>query len=48
VSRTGDNKRRFEFSPWLKKLGVGGFVFFLVKGLAWLLVPIIIAKSCAG
>lgn len=29
---------------WLKRLGVGGFVFFLVKGLLWLLVPYIIAK----
>lgn len=25
--------------PWLKRLGVAGFVFFLVKGLLWLLVP---------
>jgi hypothetical protein len=24
---------------WLKRLGVGGFLFFLVKGLLWLLVP---------
>lgn len=25
--------------PWLKRLGVVGFLFFLVKGLLWLLVP---------
>lgn len=25
--------------PWLKRLGVAGFVFFLMKGLLWLLVP---------
>jgi hypothetical protein len=25
--------------PWLKRLGVAGFVFFLLKGLLWLLVP---------
>jgi len=25
--------------PWLKRLGVAGFLFFLLKGLLWLLVP---------
>ena len=25
--------------PWLKRIGVAGFVFFLVKGLLWLLLP---------
>jgi hypothetical protein len=24
---------------WLKRLGAGGFLFFLIKGLLWLLVP---------
>jgi hypothetical protein len=24
---------------WIKRLGFGGFLFFLVKGLLWLLVP---------
>jgi hypothetical protein len=28
---------------WLKRLGFWGFVFFLVKGLLWLLVPALIA-----
>jgi hypothetical protein len=28
---------------WIKKLGVAGFLFFLIKGLLWLLVPAIIA-----
>jgi hypothetical protein len=28
---------------WLKRLGVGGFLFFLVKGLLWLLVPAALA-----
>jgi DMSO reductase anchor subunit len=26
-------------TSWLKRLGVGGFLFFLVKGLLWLIVP---------
>lgn len=24
---------------WLKRLGVAGFLFFLIKGLLWLLLP---------
>jgi hypothetical protein len=24
---------------WLRRLGLGGFFFFLVKGLAWLTLP---------
>jgi len=29
--------------PWLKRLGVAGFVFFLLKGLLWLTVPGLLA-----
>lgn len=32
---------------WIKRLGVVGFMFFLVKGLAWLIVPVLVAKSCS-
>ena len=28
---------------WLKRIGAGGFVFFLIKGLLWLLVPAFLA-----
>jgi hypothetical protein len=31
--------------PWLKRLGVGGFLFFLIKGLLWLLVPAVITVA---
>lgn len=32
---------------WLKRLGVAGFLFFLVKGLLWLIVPALIGyASC--
>jgi len=24
--------------PWLKKIGIAGFLFFLIKGLIWLAV----------
>lgn len=29
-----------------KKLGVVGIIFFTLKGLAWLAVPLLIAKGC--
>lgn len=28
---------------WLKRLGAGGLLFFLIKGLLWLLVPAFLA-----
>jgi hypothetical protein len=30
-------------SNWIKRLGLLGFLFFLAKGLLWLLVPALIA-----
>ncbi len=35
---------------WLKRLGVAGFMFFLIKGLLWLLVPagIVLWRSMSG
>lgn len=29
---------------WLRRLGLGGFAFFLAKGLAWLTVPYLAAS----
>jgi hypothetical protein len=31
------------FIKWIKRLGIAGFLFFLIKGLLWLLVPGLIA-----
>lgn len=28
---------------WIKRLGFWGFLFFLVKGLLWLIVPALVA-----
>lgn len=33
---------------WLRRVGAVGFLFFLVKGLAWLAVPLILAESCTA
>ncbi len=30
---------------WLKKLGFWGFIFFLLKGLLWLLLPWLAAQG---
>lgn len=30
-------------ATWIKRLGFWGFMFFLVKGLLWLLVPALVA-----
>lgn len=32
-----------KFAPWIKRLGFWGFMFFLVKGLLWLLIPALLA-----
>jgi len=37
-----DNK-----SKWLKRAGMGAFIFFLAKGLVWLAVFFFAAKSCS-
>lgn len=31
-------KKRGGFHTWLKRIGVLGFIFFLLKGIAWLFV----------
>ncbi len=30
-------------NKWLKRFGFAGFMFFLIKGLMWLVVPALIA-----
>ena len=30
---------------WARRLGVGGFLFFLVKGLLWLTVPALLTLA---
>jgi hypothetical protein len=31
------------FKTWVKRFGFWGFMFFLVKGLLWLLIPAVLA-----
>lgn len=32
--------------PWAKKLGIIGFLFFLIKGVLWLIVPMVTVWVC--
>ncbi len=34
---------RTGFAKWIKRFGFAGFMFFLIKGLLWLIVPAAIA-----
>ena len=33
---------------WLKRLGIGGFVFFFAKGMVWLVLGALAAKGLIG
>ncbi|CCH55016.1 hypothetical protein BN8_04245 [Fibrisoma limi BUZ 3] len=33
------------FKLWIKRVGWLGFLFFLIKGLLWLIIPYLIAKG---
>jgi hypothetical protein len=39
VESAGQSK----IGKWIKRLGFWGFMFFLVKGLLWILIPALIA-----
>lgn len=36
-----------KMKPWLKKAGIVGFLFFLIKGLVWLFIFIGLGKKLA-
>lgn len=36
-------KTKCPAKTWVKRFGAAGFVFFLVKGLLWLIVPALVA-----
>ncbi|MEP6925809.1 MAG: hypothetical protein ABI954_15185 [Pyrinomonadaceae bacterium] len=36
---------RFQFTKLLKRIGAAGILFFVVKGLVWLLVPLLVGYS---
>ncbi|MEP6901608.1 MAG: alanyl-tRNA synthetase [Actinomycetota bacterium] len=36
-------KRKCPAVGWVKRFGVAGLLFFLIKGLLWLIVPALVA-----
>ena len=36
-------KRKAPGARWIKRFGFAGFMFFLIKGLLWLIVPALVA-----
>jgi hypothetical protein len=36
-------KGKFLANRWIKRFGFAGFMFFLIKGLLWLIVPALVA-----
>lgn len=45
--RAAGAKNRSRAARWVARFGVAGFLFFLIKGLAWLIVPAAIAAYAA-
>lgn len=43
---TSAEKSSSAWRKWLKRGGIGLFLFFLLKGLAWLIVPVLMLYFC--
>lgn len=41
-----EQSRQRSIIAWLRRLGLAGVLFFLVKGLLWILIPVFVAKGC--
>ena len=39
IKRAGTSRCPVPRAKWLGRLGIGAFVFFLIKGLLWLIIP---------
>ncbi|OYU96126.1 MAG: hypothetical protein CFE21_06865 [Bacteroidetes bacterium B1(2017)] len=40
------HKGRSKFKLWMKRMGVAGFLFFLIKGVVlWIIIPYLVAKG---
>jgi len=44
LDKEENSKKRNRLILWLKRIGVVGFIFFLLKGLAWLAAAYFILK----
>lgn len=42
-----DEEKALKRKKWLKRAGAAGFLFFLIKGLAWIAVGLFAWKGCS-
>jgi hypothetical protein len=42
TEKTEKTENTSTFARWFKRFGVAGFLFFLVKGLLWLIIPALV------
>lgn len=42
------DEKALKRKKWLKRAGVAGFLFFLIKGLAWIAVALFAWKGCSA
>jgi len=47
-TKQSQNSDGNKWANYLKNLGIAGFLFFLVKGLAWIAVFVLGAKGCSS
>jgi hypothetical protein len=43
-----DEEKALKRKKWLKRAGIAGFLFFLIKGLAWIVVALLAWKGCSA
>ena len=42
-----DEEKALKRKKWLKRAGLAGFLFFLIKGLVWIAVALFAWKGCS-
>lgn len=42
------NEKALKRKKWLKRFGLAGFLFFLIKGLVWVAVGLFAWKGCSS
>ena len=42
MEKIEDEKQKTSFAKLIKRFGIFGFLFFLIKGLLWLIVPAVL------
>jgi hypothetical protein len=40
-----ENKKQNSWAVWAKRFGIGAFLFFLIKGLAWIAIALLAGKA---